>query len=101
MRCSSSVHTSLTCDIVAGKSTGFADLSIWPWLERFEVLTLRPELGLQKLLAEQYPKLAAYIERMKQQPEVKAAIRPLDHHVEFIQTYKTGTPNYNVGIPAA
>jgi len=91
----------LTDNFYGGKTTGFADFSIWPWFERFELLALRPELGLQNLLADQYHKLAAYIERMKQQPEVKAAIRPLDHHAEFIQTYKAGTPNYNVGIPAA
>lgn len=86
---------------ILGKTTGFADLAIWPWLERFEVLGSRPDLGLGNLLDAEFKKLAAYVARMKQQPEVQAAIRPVEHHAAFFKSYLEGSPNYNVGIPAA
>uniref|UniRef100_A0A914UYU3 Glutathione S-transferase omega n=1 Tax=Plectus sambesii TaxID=2011161 RepID=A0A914UYU3_9BILA len=73
----------LTDDFYGGKSTGFADLSIWPFLERLGLFALRPELNLGEVPSKENKKLIAYIERMKQQPEVKAAMRPIDQHAAF------------------
>uniref|UniRef100_A0A914XQ32 Glutathione S-transferase omega n=1 Tax=Plectus sambesii TaxID=2011161 RepID=A0A914XQ32_9BILA len=92
----------LTDNFYGGKSSGYADMLVWPHLERVEVLPLiRPDLHLDKLLGTDYPKLTAYIARMKELPEVKVAIRPAEHHVQFFDSYKTGKPDYNIGITAA
>ncbi len=109
---------------VLGVTTGFADLMLWPFFERLELLKLDEKAGFNDDFPpkDKYPKLNAYYSRMKMQPEVniylrkynvlviiitlinfkvKIAIRSLDQHAAFIQSYLTGEPNYDVGIEMA
>lgn len=84
---------------VAGKTTGFADFSIWPFLERFPAITLDPKTGVKEFPGTKYPKLTAYIERMKQQPEVQAVMKPLEIHAQFLKSaWVDEKPDYNLGI---
>jgi len=93
----------LTDDFYGGITSGFADLMLWPFFERLELLKLDANSGFKDDFPpkEKYPKLSAYFSRMKMQPEIKIGIRPLDQHAAFIQSYLAGEPDYDIGIEAA
>jgi glutathione S-transferase len=82
----------------AGKECGWIDYMIWPFIERLEAVALMTngQVGVTK---EKYPKLAAYMERMKQRPEVKAIYRTPEEHASFFKSaFTDGVPNYDIGL---
>uniref|UniRef100_A0A914UT79 GST C-terminal domain-containing protein n=1 Tax=Plectus sambesii TaxID=2011161 RepID=A0A914UT79_9BILA len=89
----------LVDDFYGGKTTGYADFAVWPFFERFPTITLNPKIGVKEFPGAKYPKLSAYIERMKQQPEVKAVMKPIELHEKFHKTlWIEGKPDYSIGI---
>lgn len=71
---------------------------IWPFVERLEAVALMTngQVGVTK---EKYPKLTAYMERMKQRPEVKAIYRTPEEHTAFFKSaFADGVPNYDIGL---
>jgi len=81
----------------AGNECGWVDYMVWPFLERLEATALMTN-GKVAVTKEKYPKLAAYFERMKQRPEVKAIYRTPEDHIAFFKTAVSGAANYDYGL---
>lgn len=68
---------------------------IWPWFERLMYLSFSKKFNFD---SEKYPKLNAYIEKMKQQPAVKETIISNEIYDKFFEAYLSGQePDYDVG----
>jgi len=70
----------------AGNECGFVDYMVWPFLERLGAVALLTQ-GKITVGKENYPKLAAYIERMKARPEVKVVSHTPEDHLAFIKSH--------------
>jgi len=81
-----------------GKEPGWADYMAWPWVERLNAANAMFE-GAVKL--DKFPKLVAYIERMKARPEIQRVIKSDKAHAEFLSgAFATGKPNYDIECDA-
>ena len=86
----------LETDYFGGNKAAFADYMIWPWLERLEFLQSINKLVLD---TNRYPKLIAYIERMKETEAVKQTRLPVELFKKFFDGYLAGKePDYDCGI---
>jgi len=81
-------------DYFCGDQPGYADFMSWPWAERlsaFEIMS-----NNQLVVSQQkYPKFAAYIERMKNLPEIKTFLLDGKTHAKFIDEMVKGTLDYD------
>lgn len=66
---------------------------IWPWLERLPVLSRMKDVRVSE---SEYPKLIAYMERMKQLPAVKETYIDPENHFKFYKSYLVGEANYDM-----
>jgi glutathione S-transferase len=82
-------------DYFGGSTPTYADYMLWPWIERLAAVSILTERRVH-VGRETYPKFAAYIERMKQLPEIKEFFLDGPFHVRFIKTRLEGNPNYGV-----
>nr|UOU03284.1 glutathione S-transferase omega 1 [Brachionus rubens] len=78
-----------------GDKPAFVDYMVWPWIERLEYLQKAKNLDLNST---RFPKLTAYIERMKTQPAVKETILPVETLEKFFKSYGSDEPDYDCGI---
>ncbi|XP_073691128.1 glutathione S-transferase omega-2 [Garra rufa] len=74
-----------------GDSITMIDYLIWPWFERAEIM------GIKHCLAKT-PELSKWIERMFEDPVVKATMFSTEVHKVFFDSYMDGTPNYDHGL---
>jgi len=81
----------------AGNECGFVDYMVWPFLERLEPVAVMTQ-GKVVVSKEKYPKLAAYMERMKSRSEVKLFYRTPEEHMAFLMSVKDKSPNYDYGL---
>ena len=82
---------------LTGSSPNLVDYYIWPWMERLPAM--HAISGLDPL--ENCPKLQQWTRDMLQTRPVKETAMPTDLHVEFLQSFATGSPSYDAGLPPA
>lgn len=68
------------------------DYMLWPWFER---LPLLKEMVNFEFDTKKYPKLAGWIERMKQLPAVKEAGNSTENYVKYFKALFSGNPVYD------
>uniref|UniRef100_A0A914VJ92 Glutathione-dependent dehydroascorbate reductase n=1 Tax=Plectus sambesii TaxID=2011161 RepID=A0A914VJ92_9BILA len=89
----------LVDEFYGDKTTGYADIDVWPIFERFPIITLNPKFGVKKIPGIKYPKVSTYIKRMKKQPEIQAVMKPVELHENFFKSaWIEKNPDYNLGI---
>ncbi|KAI2657817.1 Glutathione S-transferase omega-1 [Labeo rohita] len=74
-----------------GDSITMIDYLIWPWFERAEIM------GVKHCLANT-PELRKWIERMYEDPAVKATMFSSEDHKVFFDSFMAGNPNYDHGL---
>ncbi|XP_067278547.1 glutathione S-transferase omega-2 [Pseudorasbora parva] len=74
-----------------GDSVTMIDYLIWPWFERAEMM------GVKHCL-DNTPELRKWIERMLEDPVVKATMFSTEDHKVFFNSYMDGKPNYDHGL---
>ena len=73
---------------------------MWPWFERLPA-SKQMSGGIEIVSASSYPQLAAWMDAMWKIEPVKKTMLPTHLHVEFLESFKTGTPAYNAGLVQA
>ncbi|XP_041866470.1 glutathione S-transferase omega-1-like [Melanotaenia boesemani] len=74
-----------------GDSITMIDYMMWPFFERVELLEMKSPL-------EDTPELKKWIERMLQDPAVKASMYSADTYKAFYKTVADGKPDYDLGL---
>ena len=81
-------------DFFGGEKPGYADLMIWPWLERFDYIQTYSGF----VLASQLSNLTDYIERMRLVPACQELLIETEVHKCFYDSYINGqNPDYDSG----
>jgi len=75
-----------------GSQPAMIDYMLWPWFERLPLLV---ETGFQFNADGQFPKLAAWVQAMQANENVKRVEIPTEVLKKFLETYKTGQPVYD------
>lgn len=74
---------------------GMLDYMIWPWCERSDVIHLIAGNKFE-LDNERFAKLIAWQAAMKLDATVKTSIISAEDHFKFLESRKTGPPNYDL-----
>ncbi|GFR70611.1 glutathione S-transferase omega-1 [Elysia marginata] len=72
------------------------DLLFWPMVERFPVLAVMKESPTANIDADKFPTFTAWVQAMKELPELKATGFDTDSYVAFFRGYLKETPDYNL-----
>lgn len=88
-------EVNLNTDYFGGSSPAMVDYMIWPWFERFAFLKLAIEYEFS---SDRFPKLTAWMERMKQLSEVQETASNIEYLMEFHKSYQENKPNYDIGL---
>ena len=87
----------LTAKFFGGNTVGLVDYHVWPWFERFPLLSTLS--GADVLPAARYPKLSAWVGHMEALPAVNTAKISTELHGKFIEKHlKNEIPDYDIGI---
>jgi len=81
-------------DYFSGSQPGYADFMAWPWVERLSAMEILTD-GKISITPAKYPRFAAYIERMKNIPEIKTFLLSGQVHAKFINDYINGQLDYD------
>jgi len=88
-------ESQLQKDYFAGDQPGYADFMAWPWVERLSAVDIISD-GQLAVTKEKYPKFAAYIDRMKNLPEIKAFLLDGPTHAKFLNNaFVKGDADYD------
>jgi len=79
----------------AGENPGYVDYMTWPWVERLSAIEIMSE-GQVAVTTEKYPKLASYIDRMRNRQEIKTFLLDGPILVKFIKSRLEGKVNYDI-----
>ncbi|KAM9727706.1 glutathione S-transferase omega-1-like [Menidia menidia] len=74
-----------------GDSVTMIDYMMWPFFERMEILEMKNPL-------EDAPELKKWVERMLEDPAVKATMHSGDTYRAFYKTIADGKPDYDYGL---
>lgn len=79
----------------SGAQPGMVDYMIWPWSERLDILRV---LGGDeyKIPKERFPRVLQWSERMQGDVAVKQHSCTPEQYAKFLQSYKAGTPDYDI-----
>ncbi len=77
-----------------GPTPGLSDFTMWPFIERLP--TAEKDLGTKILISHGMPQLAAWRDRMMGLESVKNWFVDEDIHAKFIESERTGCPDYNL-----
>ncbi|XP_013779680.1 pyrimidodiazepine synthase-like isoform X2 [Limulus polyphemus] len=77
-----------------GSKPGVVDYVIWPWFERLPAAFLLCN-ELTPISSTSLPTLTAWMDRMKEDPAVKANFLTGEQHANFIKDLRTGIRNYD------
>ncbi|KAJ6641598.1 Pyrimidodiazepine synthase [Pseudolycoriella hygida] len=78
----------------AGAKPGIFDYGIWPWFERFGILS--SIVGEKYKFDEQFPKLAQWTHLLKEDEAVKKHLLSNFTHTKFSLGRRAGTPDYDL-----
>lgn len=73
---------------------GMVDLMLWPWTERSHIITLIS--NKYELDTERFAKLIKWRDDMTKDPAVKTSFLSGENHLKFLETRRTGHPNYDI-----
>lgn len=79
-----------------GNKPGMLDYMAWPWLERLDSYV--SSYSLKPFDSGRMPKLAAWMGRMAEDSVVKAIAFPMALHIQFLDLYRAGKVNYDLGL---
>ena len=73
------------------------DFYIWPHMER---LVIQKDLvsADMALSQDRYPKVLQWVDNITAVPAVKATQLSAEKHSNFVASYRTGTPNYDIAL---
>lgn len=72
------------------------DLHVWPAFEKHDFM--KEQLTFDFLPQDRFPKLSAWVARMKNTPAAQNAGTDLKKYADIVSSYKAGTvPYYNIG----
>lgn len=86
-------------DYFAGANVGIFDYAIWPWFERFGVLS--SIVGDKYNFDQQFPRLSKWIHLMREDSAVKEHLLSTFTHTKFSTLRRQGTPNYDLLVEEA
>uniref|UniRef100_A0A336KBC7 CSON007035 protein n=1 Tax=Culicoides sonorensis TaxID=179676 RepID=A0A336KBC7_CULSO len=82
-----------------GVKPGMLDYMLWPWTERSHIITLIS--NKYELDTERFAKLIEWRDNMANDPAVKASFLSAENHLKFLETRRTGKPNYDILVNQA
>ncbi|XP_078688498.1 glutathione S-transferase omega-1-like isoform X1 [Branchiostoma floridae x Branchiostoma belcheri] len=88
------LEKALTQPFFGGSRPGALDYNMWPWIERFSMMPNRSE----ELSVRRVPRLTAWMERMFEEPAVKACHMSPELYAQFGKTFREGNPDYDAGL---
>ena len=86
-------ENALTGQFFGGSKPTMVDYMLWPWFERFSLLSDR---GFEFNTDGQFPKLASWIDAMEANEAVQSVKVPAEKTQQFMETYRQGAPEYDI-----
>ncbi|ODN04195.1 Pyrimidodiazepine synthase [Orchesella cincta] len=81
----------------AGEQPGMLDYMIWPWIERIPILKSKvPDLFDYDAAKKQNPHLENWRQGMKKDPTVAKFLISPEDHLQFVDSFLSGSPNYDL-----
>ncbi|XP_069970735.1 pyrimidodiazepine synthase isoform X1 [Penaeus vannamei] len=80
-----------------GEKPGMLDYMIWPWVERLPMAEMMAG-GLKVFQQETFPKLFAWVEKMKEDKAVSAVFISAESHFKFLKSHVDGAPDYDMEV---
>ncbi|KAK3597738.1 hypothetical protein CHS0354_006092 [Potamilus streckersoni] len=86
-------------DFFGGDSVKMIDFNMWPHIYRTDIVESIIPTSNVGIKANKYPKLSAWIARMKTVPAVQETLYPVEWQIGFMKGYtENGSPDYDIGL---